>query len=70
MSNISHPEDDKFKFMTFFLFFLENRLWHFMQIVSLGDSLHEISKSFFPGKNKKKYFKTSSTENFTQHARR
>ena len=24
-----------------FLFFLENRIWHFIQIVSLGDSLHE-----------------------------
>ena len=25
-----------------FLFFLENRIWHFMQIVSLGDSLLEV----------------------------
>ena len=24
--------------------FLENRLWHFMQIICLGESLHEISK--------------------------
>ena len=42
--------------MTFFLFFLENRIWHFMQIVSLGDSLqivslgdnlHEVSNPIF-----------------------
>ena len=26
----------------FFLFFLENRIWHFMETV-LGDSLHEMS---------------------------
>ena len=37
----------------FFLFFLENRIWHFMQIVSLGDNLHEMSNPFFPRKNKK-----------------
>ena len=36
-----------------FLFFPENRLWHFLQIVSLGDSLHEMS-NLFSGKNKKK----------------
>ena len=32
--------DDKF---IFFLFFPENRIWHFMQIVSTGDNLHEMS---------------------------
>ena len=26
----------------FFMFFPENRIWHFMQIVSIGDNLHEI----------------------------
>ena len=31
----------------FFIYFPENRLWHFMQIVSLEDSLHEISKPIF-----------------------
>ena len=31
------------KLMIFFLFFPENRIWHFMQIVSLGDNLHEMS---------------------------
>ena len=25
----------------------ENRLWNFMQIVSLGDNLHEMSKPVF-----------------------
>ena len=32
---------------TLYSFFLENRLWHFMQIVSLVDNLHEMSKLFF-----------------------
>ena len=42
-----------------------------MQIVSLGDNLHEMSKSVFWVKNKKKkYFKMSSVEFFTQHAKR
>ena len=31
----------------FFLFFLENKIWHFMQIVSNGDNLHEISNPIF-----------------------
>ena len=35
------------KLMTFFLFSLENRIWHFMQIVSTGDNLHEMSKTIF-----------------------
>ena len=30
-----------------FLFFLENMVWHFMQIVSLGDNLHEVSDLIF-----------------------
>ena len=34
------------------LFFPENRIWHFMQIVSLGDNLHEMS-ILFSEKNKK-----------------
>ena len=40
--------------LTFFLFFPENKLWHFMQIVSWGDNLHEMSKAYFLGKKKKK----------------
>ena len=51
-----------------FLFFLENRIWHFMQIVSTGDNLHEMSNLFY-WKNKK-YFSMSSAENFTQSAKR
>ena len=35
------------KLMLFFLFFPENRLKHFMQIVSLGDNLHEMSEPIF-----------------------
>ena len=31
----------------FFLFFPENRSWHFMQIVFTGDNLHEMSKPVF-----------------------
>ena len=30
--------DDKLKW--FFYIFLENKIWHLMQIVSLGDNLH------------------------------
>ena len=37
----SNSSDDKL--VIFFLFSLENRIWHFMQIVSNWDSLHEIS---------------------------
>ena len=38
-------------FKVFFLFFPENKLWHFMQIV---DNLHEMSKPFFLGKKYEK----------------
>ena len=54
--------------MIFFLFFPENRIWHFMQIVSWGDNLHEMSNPVFWGK-KDKYFKLLSAENFTQSAK-
>ena len=46
--------------LIFFLFFLENKIWHFMQIVSLGDNLHEVSDLIFL----EKYFKMSSAEIF------
>ena len=36
----------------FFLFFPENRIWHFMQIVSIGDNLHEMSNSVSRKNNK------------------
>ena len=38
------------------LFFLENLIWHFLQIVSKVDNLHEVSDLIFKEK-KKKYFK-------------
>ena len=31
------------KLMIFFLIFPENRIWHFIQIFSYGDNLHEVS---------------------------
>ena len=41
------------------IFFLENRVCHFMQIVSLGDTLHEMLIPVFWNKSEK-YFKMSS----------
>ena len=38
-----------------------------MQIVSLGDNLHEVSNPIFKEKSEK-YFKMSSSEIFTQQA--
>ena len=57
--------DDK---LMIFLFFPENKFWHFLQIVSWGNNLHEISKPIFLEKWEK-YFKMSSTEIITQHAK-
>ena len=56
----ANSEDDKL--IKLFLFFQDNRVWHFMQTVSIGDNLHEISSPVF-------YIKTSSAENFTQSAK-
>ena len=40
----------------FFLFFpRENRIWHFMQIASTGDNLHEMSYPVFWEKQEKYY---------------
>ena len=36
-----------------FLFSPENRIWHFIQIVSIGDNLYEMSNPVFWEKNKK-----------------
>ena len=44
-----------------FLFFPENRFWHFMQIVFSGDNLYEMS-DLFSEKNKKTVINLSSTE--------
>ena len=38
----AYSADDKLMIL-----FSENRIWHFMQIVSIGDNLHEISKPVF-----------------------
>ena len=35
------------KLVIFFLCLLDNRIWHFMQIVSLGDNMHEASDPIF-----------------------
>ena len=35
------------KLIIFFLIFPENRIRHFMQIVSIGDNVYEISKPVF-----------------------
>ena len=37
----------------FFFFFLENRILHFLQIVSYGDNLHEVSNPSFWEKQEK-----------------
>ena len=37
-------------FVIFFLIFLQNRIWHFIQIVSLGYYLHEVSNPFLQEK--------------------
>ena len=41
----AHSADDKLEI--FFWFSPENGVWHFMQTVSMKDSLHEISKPNF-----------------------
>ena len=43
----------------------ENRIWHFMQIVSTGDNLHEMSNPVF-WEQEEKYLNMPSAENFTQ----
>ena len=52
-----------YKLVTFFLFFPENRIWHFMQIVSIGDNLHEMLNPVFW----EKYFRMWSADNFTKY---
>ena len=43
--NKKNSADDKQ--MIFVLFFVANRIWHFMQIVSLGDNLYEVPNRIF-----------------------
>ena len=50
----------------FYLFFLENRIWQFMQIVSTGDNLHEMSNPvliFSPKNRIWKFMQTLSNLN-------
>ena len=56
--NLYHPQG-KFNRQQFddIFFFPENRVWHFMQAVSVGDSMHEMSNPVFWNKSEK-YFKT------------
>ena len=46
-----NPADNKL--MTFFLLFLENRFWHFIQTVPSGGNLHGTSKPIFLRKIRK-----------------
>ena len=59
-------EDDRL--IIFSSFFLENTIWHFVQIVF---NLHKMSKPVFLGQPKK-YFNSmmSSAENFTKGPKR
>ena len=41
------------KLVIFFLVFPENRIWHFMQIISIGDNLHEMLNPVFMEKYEK-----------------
>ena len=46
----AYSADDK---LIFFLFFPENRICYFIQIVSTGDNLHEMSNFIFYQKIRK-----------------
>ena len=48
-------------FEIFFFVFPRKKIWHFMQTVSNGDSLHEMSKPVY-GKNKENIVRLSSAE--------
>ena len=41
----ANSADDKLEL--FFVFFTENRMWHFIQISSIGDDLHEMTNPVF-----------------------
>ena len=51
----------RWHFEIFFLFFLENKIWYFMQIVSLGENLLEMANPIFC-ENKKNIIGLSSPE--------
>ena len=60
---LANSADDKL--IIFFLFFLRKWLRHFMQIVPLGDNLHEMPKPIFWEK-----IKMALAEICTQYAKR
>ena len=69
---LANSADDKL--VIFYLFFSENRLWHFMLIVSL-ETVCTKCQILFSWKNEIFFFfffffKMSSAENFTQSAKR
>ena len=47
MHSILGKNFSRWQIMIFFLFFPENMIWYFMQIVFSGDSLHELSILIF-----------------------
>ena len=53
-------------FLFFIFVFQKNRIWHFMQIISIVKRQIQFSGK----KNKKTYFNILPAENFTQHAKR
>ena len=55
--NLNHAQGN-FDRQQFDDFFSENRVWHFMQTVSLGNNLHEMSTHVFLKKSEK-YFEMS-----------
>ena len=50
MTFISPWEDSADDKLIFFLFSPENKIWHFMQTVSLGENLHDVSNPVFSEK--------------------
>ena len=50
VSSTSGKIFSRWHFKSFFLFFSENKVWHFLQIVSSGDNLHEMTNPVFKEK--------------------
>ena len=64
---MANTADDKL--MIFYHISPEIKIWHYMQIISVGDNLHEMSKPA-SWKNKKKIFQYVVFGKFTQSAKR
>ena len=52
-NNIFNAKNSADAILKYFLIFSENRSWHLMQIVSIGDRFHEISKTIMLEKIRK-----------------